>query len=397
MRSRLVIVVAVAVVAALAACQPVKPPPPSLNPPPPSLNPPPSSPPSLNPPPPDQPAPPGSPNLGTPDFAFVTGLSNPWDIAFAPGDVNTLFFTERHGPISVKVGAAAPVELLDKPPGSDPEGEGGVMGIAVDPTFATNSFVYVCYTHTSDNRVVRFTVGANPLASAEPIVTGMPKTTNVHNGCRIRFGPDGMLWITTGDAAMGTNPQNLSSLGGKVLRVQPDGQPAPGNPFGTRVFTYGHRNPQGIAFHPVTNQPYSVEHGPGINDEVNRLTPGGNGGWDPVPGYNQSVPMTDLAKFPQAMTPAWRSGDSFTLAPSGATFLAGSQWKSWGGALLVALLKDSKARVMFLDPSGNVSFSTEVLEHSTRLRSAVQGPDGNLYITTDVGGGDGAIWKVVPT
>jgi glucose/arabinose dehydrogenase len=209
-----------------------------------------------------------------------------------------------------------------------------------------------------------------------------------------------MLWITTGDAATGSNPQNLTSPGGKVLRVQPNGQPAPGNPAlggDPRIYSYGHRNPQGIAFHPVTNQPFSVEHGPGINDEVNRLSAGGNGGWDPVPGYNQSVPMTDLAKFPQAMIPAWRSGDSFTLAPSGATFLSGSQWKSWNGALLVAFLKDSRARVMFLDGSGNVAFSTKVLEHGARLRSVVQGPDGNLYIATDVGSGSGAIWRVVPT
>jgi glucose/arabinose dehydrogenase len=392
MRTRLALVMALAGLVALAACQPVKPPPS-----PPSPNPPPS-PPSLNPPPPDQPAPPGSPNLGSPDFAFVTGLSNPWDIAFAPN--GSMFFTERHGPVSVKSGAAAPVELFAAPPGSAPSGEGGVMGIAVDPTFATNSFIYVCYTHTSDNRVVRFTVGTDPLASATPIVTGLPKTTNIHNGCRIRFGPDGMLWITTGDAATGTNPQNLTSRGGKVLRVRPNGQPAPGNPAlggDPRIYTYGHRNPQGIAFHPVTNQPYSVEHGPGINDEVNRLSAGGNGGWDPIPGYNQSVPMTDLGKFPQAMIPAWRSGDSFTLAPSGATFLSGSRWGSWQNALLVVFLKDSKARVMFLDPSGNVSFSTEVLGYSTRLRSAVQGPDGSLYITTDVGRGGGEIWKVAPS
>lgn len=381
MRSRLVLVVAVAVLAMLAACQPIKP-----------------APPSLNPPPPDQPAPPNSPNIdgSTTDLEFVEGLTHPWDIAFA-GDA--MFFTQRPGPISVKLGAAAPVELLAAPPGSVPSGEGGVMGIAVHPNFSTDRRIYVCYTTGSDNRVVQFTVNSSltALEWPTPIVMGLPKNNTIHNGCRIRFGPDGMLWITTGDAATGTNPQNLASLGGKVLRVQPDGQPAPGNPFGTRVFTYGHRNPQGIAFHPVTNQPYNVEHGPGINDEVNRLSAGGNGGWDPVPGYNQSVPMTDLGKFPQAMVPAWRSGDSFTLAPSGATFLSGSGWKSWENALLVVFLKDSKARVMFLDSAGNVAFSTRVLEHNVRLRSAVQGPDGNLYVATDVGSGGGAIWKIVPT
>jgi aldose sugar dehydrogenase len=123
---------------------------------------------------------------------------------------------------------------------------------------------------------------------------------------------------------------------------------------------------------------------------------GDNGGWDPVPGYNQVVSMADLAKFPTAMIPAWRSGAP-TLAPSGITFLTGSQWKSWEGALAVAFLEDSKARAMFLDGTGNVLFTTQFLPLGTRLRSAVLGPDGNLYIATDVGGGGGAIWKVVPS
>jgi glucose/arabinose dehydrogenase len=145
--------------------------------------------------------------------------------------------------------------------------------------------------------------------------------------------------------------------------------------------------------------PYTAEHGPNINDEINQLVAGGNGGWDPNTNgnYDQFVPMTDLLKFPDAMIPAWRSGDSFTLAPSGCTFLQGAQWKAWDGALLVAFLKDSKARVMFLDGSGNVDFATPILANGVRLRSAVQGPDGNLYISTDVGGGGGAIWKVVPS
>ena len=384
MRVRFATVAALAV-ALVGACQPVKPPPadPGSR--------------TLLPPPPDLPAPPNSPNIHGPatDLDFVQGLTHPWDIAFA-GDA--MFFTQRPGPISVKLGAAAPVELLAAPPGSAPSGEGGVMGIAAHPNFSTDRRIYVCYTTGSDNRVVQFTVNSalTALESPMPIVTGLPKNSAIHNGCRIRFGPDGMLWITTGDAAMGTNPQDLGSLGGKVLRVQPDGQPAPGNPFGTRVFSYGHRNPQGIAFHPVTDQPYSVEHGPGINDEVNRLTPGGNGGWDPVPGYNQSVPMTDLGRFPQATVPAWRSGDGFTLAPSGATFLQGLQWGPWQNALLVVFLKDSRARVMFLDAAGNVAYSTKVLERGIRLRSAVQDPDGNLYITTDAGNSGGEIWKVVP-
>lgn len=297
----------------------------------------------------------------------------------------------------------API-ALGTPPLSAPSGEGGVMGLAVDPNFAspTSRFIYVCYSTASDNRVVRFTVpdppvANNSLTAPSILVSGIPRAGS-HNGCRVRFASDGALWITTGDAGNGTNPQNGNSLGGKVLRVNPaDGSPAAGNPAGTRVWTYGHRNVQGIAFQPGSGQPYSTEHGPDVNDEVNRLEPGGNGGWDPVPGYDQSVPMTDLVKFPLAMIPAWRSGDSFTLAPSGATFLSGAQWKSWNGALLVAFQKDRKARVMFLDGNGNVSFATQILANGDRLRSVVQGPDGNLYVTTDNGGGNDEIWMVEPT
>ena len=385
---------AVLALALLVACQPVKPP---GQPPPGQLPPGSSGPRELLPPPPDQPAPPNSPMLSA-DTNFVTGLSNPWDIAFA--DVNTMFFTQRHGPVSVKVSAGAPVNL-GTPPSSAPSGEGGVMGIAVDPSYATNRFIYVCYTTSGDNRVVRFTI-ANPIVANNSltnpllVASGIPKS-GFHNGCRVRFAGDGTLWVTTGDAGQGTTPQDLNSLGGKVLRLNPDGSIPAGNPFGNAVVTFGHRNVQGLAFQPGTGIPYSSEHGPDKNDEVNRLELGGNGGWDPVPGYNQSVPMTDLAKFPNSMIPAWRSGDSFTLAPSGMTFLSGAQWRSWNGALCVAFLKDTSARVMFLDGNGNVSFSTVILDNGVRLRSAVQGPDGNLYVATDVGGGGGAIWKVVPS
>jgi glucose/arabinose dehydrogenase len=217
------------------------------------------------------------------------------------------------------------------------------------------------------------------------------------------------LFVTMGDAAIGPAPQAPESLNGKILRVQTDGSPYPSNPYfdgginKARIFTFGHRNPQGIAFRPGSGAPYSVEHGPDWNDEVNRLVAGANGGWDPEPpGYNQKTSMTDLAKFPNAMRPVWRSGDGGTIAPSGATFLSGAQWKSWDGVLAVAVLKGSQLRLMYLDGPGNVAGTTAILKNGVRLRSAVQGPDGNLYISTDQRNGSNAtngqyqIWKVVP-
>jgi glucose/arabinose dehydrogenase len=368
--------------AVLAACVPPPPPPD----------------PELPPPPPDQGPPPGSPTITRTDF--VTGLNNPWDMSFLPD--GRMFFTERPGPVKLRL-TNGTINSIVTPGDVAPAGEAGMMGIAVDPNFASNNLIYTCYTASSDNRVVRWHVNAtlNGTDASTVLVQGLSKA-NFHDGCRIRFGPDGKLWITTGDGGVGTHPQNLNSLNGKVLRVNSDGTAPGDNPFvgqagDDRVYTYGHRNPQGIAFRPVNNAPYAIEHGPDRNDEVNRLAAGGNGGWDPVPGYNQGVPMTDLQKFPNAMIPAWRSGDTGTVAPSGATFLTGSQWESWNGALAVAFLKDSRVRVMFLDGNGTVSFATPILALGVRLRSAVQGPDGNLYLSTDVGGGSGAIWKVTPS
>jgi glucose/arabinose dehydrogenase len=379
--------------ALLAACVPPKAPPPPPPPPPPPVDPFAGLPPV----PPDQPGPPNSPTVTKTDL--VTGLNNPWDMAFLPD--GTMFFGERPGPVSVRL-LDGTINHVVTPPDLVASSESGMLGLAVDPNYASNKFLYTCYGATGDVRVVRWTVNdtLNGVVGAGAVlVQGIPRGV-FHFGCRIRFGPDGKLWITTGDNGEGTNPQNLSTLSGKVLRVNADGSAPSDNPFvGTpgddRIYTFGHRNVQGIALQPGTGQPYSIEHGSDWDDEVNQLVAGGNGGWDPVPGYDQSGSMTDLAKFPDAMIPAWRSGFP-TLAPSGGTFLTGPQWKSWEGALAVAFLKDSKARVMFLDGDGDVSSSTPFLELGTRLRSAVQGPDGNLYFSTDVSGG-GAIWKVVPS
>jgi aldose sugar dehydrogenase len=385
-----------------AACVPAKQP---------AQEPPPQEPPPApdSPHPPDQGPPPNSPTLTT-TTNFVPGLTNPWDMAFLSD--GTMFFTQRSGPVEVRL-TNGTINTIVTPSDVSSGGAAGMMGIAVDPAFAmnpasvTNRFIYTCYTTANDIRIVKWSVnpllnGVVPPGTGTPIVQGI-STGGDHFGCRTRFGPDGKLWFTIGDGATGTWPQDLSVLNGKTMRINSDGSAPSDNPFAgqpgidDRIFTYGHRNQQGIAFRPGTGEPYTAEHGPDINDEVNRLVPGGNGGWDPVPGYDQSVPMTDLQKFPDAMIPTWRSGDSFTLAPSGCTFLTGAQWKSWNGALVVAFLKDGKARVMFLNGSGDVSSATPILEFGIRLRSAVQGPDGNLYISTDNGGGSDAIWKVVPS
>lgn len=338
----------------------------------------------------------------------VSGLDRPWDIAHVPN--GPMMVTERSGAVNV-IRFDGTKQRVAKPTDVVAQGEGGMMGLAVDPNFAVNRRIYTCFMSNAsgsiDVRVVRWRL--NPAGTAldtrADIVTGIPVSptqTGRHSGCRTRFGPDGYLWVTTGDAAIGSVPQDRRSLGGKVLRVTTDGVGAPGNPrgaFDARIYSYGHRNPQGISFRPSDGLPFEVEHGPGCDDEVNALRPGGNYGWDPRPigggpGYDESRPMTDATRHPGSIPARWSSGCP-TIAPSGATFLDGPQWQLWGNGLAIAVLKDQQLRVMKLDGPGNAMSAEWIrVTDQGRLRVAVQGPDGNLYVATDAS--PGRILRIEP-
>jgi len=329
---------------------------------------------------------------------FITGLEKPWDIAWLPN--GTVLVTERPGRLNVYVDGVGAPPFVVAPADVVPRGEGGMMGLEVDPDFANNGYVYVCTTSNAgggnDVRLLRFTLrtpDGGAVVAREDIVAGMPYSTGRHSGCRPRFGPDGWLWVGTGDAAIGTNPQDDDSLGGKVLRVDREGAAAPDNAGGFRWYSNGHRNIQGMAFR-SDGIGMSAEHGPTIDDEINLLGPG-NFGWDPVPGYNESVPMTDLEKFPDAVPAVWSSG-SPTLALAGATFLEGSAWGNWNGALAVATLKAEHLHIYFVDAEGEVTGEERAIENQGRLRTPRQGPDGLLYITNDGGSGDGKVLRVTP-
>jgi glucose/arabinose dehydrogenase len=361
-----------------------------------------------------QPPPGRGPNPTLTVSSAVTGLDHPWDVAFAsaPGTGTWMIYTERFGRVSAKpLNSGAPVVLGQLGAPFVANGEGGLLGLAVDPEFSTNRFVYACYTTTSDVRLVRFRVStftAGALAFDGDVVTGMPvNPSGRHSGCRPRFRPGTnppQLFVGTGDSASnGTIPQDLQSLGGKVLCVGRDGSPCAGNPglgdpgIDDRVHSWGHRNVQGIAFTPGGGG-YSIEHGPDRDDEVNVLVPG-DFGWNPDPpgsstAYDESQPMTRAG----AIGAAWRSGAS-TIAPSGATVLSGAQWEGWNRALAMAVLKGRELRVVFFDDLIGFSAIGETFElrGAGRLRSAVQGPDGNLYITTDNGSMNDQILKVVPS
>lgn len=331
----------------------------------------------------------------------LEGLTNVWDVGFLPDD--TMIFTERAGTISKLDGSKKTV--IATVPNIYAKGEGGLLGMVVDPDFANNRFIYACYDTAQDVRVGRWKVNAETtsLSDYKDIVTGMPAKSlpSRHSGCRPRFGADGFLWIGTGDVAVGTNPQDPKSLGGKVLRVDRDGKAAPGNlsePFDPRIHSYGHRNVQGLAM--LSSAKYgvygfSVEHGSSRDDEVNPLK-SGNMGWNPVPDYNESVPMTDKLKYPDAITPLWQSGEP-TIAPSGATFLIGSKWKAFDGRIAMAVLKGKHLRILELDDSGNLKSENSLFnDEFGRIRSAVMGPFNNLYLTTDNGSGQDKIIRISP-
>jgi len=329
---------------------------------------------------------------------FISGLDKPWDIGWLPN--GTVLVTERPGQLNVYVDGPNTAPVVFPLANVVAQGEGGVMGLEVDPDFASNGYVYVCTTSNAggdnDVRLIRLTLSrpqGNSIVDRRDIVTGMPYSTGRHSGCRPRFGPDGFLWVGTGDAAIGTTPQDDDSLGGKVLRVDRDGAAAPDNPSGLRWYSKGHRNIQGMAFR-SDGLGMSAEHGPSVDDEVNLLVPG-NFGWHPVPGYNESVAMTDLEKFPNAVQAAWSSG-SPTLALCGATFIEGSTWGNWNGVLAVATLAGKHLHIYFVDEEGKVTGEERVIGNEGRLRTPRQGPDGLLYITTDGGGDSGRVLRVTP-
>ena len=332
-------------------------------------------------------------------LTLIDTLTRPWDVAVSPG--GTVFFTEKGGTISKLNDGKR--QVLEAPLDVKVEGEAGMMGLTLDSEYDNNRYLYACFASSNDSkpdvRVVRWTVDSseNSLTDRKDIITGIPYNDSTypgrHSGCRVRMGHDGSLWVGTGDAAIGSNPQATKSLGGKILLVDRDGDPVRaglGEDFDPRIYSYGHRNVQGIALIPDTDGDipgFNAEHGSSIDDEVNQLL-NGNFGWDPKPGYTESgTPMTDLQKFPDAIEPVWSSGNS-TIAVSGATYVNSEKWGLLNNSLLLAAQKDQHVRALILNDTRDiVEQEFELISNQGRIRSVVQAPDGDIYITTDNGGG----------
>ncbi|MDR7087951.1 glucose/arabinose dehydrogenase [Aeromicrobium panaciterrae] len=347
------------------------------------------------------------------------GLSIPWDITFLPD--GSMLYTQRDlKTVTLRQSNGTKTVVLNSPAGMWNSGETGLMGIEADTSDSSGLTFFTCHGYksgsTQDVRVVRWRLNAERTSATldRTLFGGLPSTSGRHGGCSLVKGGSYALYVGTGDAATGKNPQSRTSGGGKVLRVDTrTGAGYAGNPFISssvamkrRVWTYGHRNVQGLARH-SSSRIWSVEHGSYRDDEVNSLKKGGNYGWNPVPrksgdpSYNEgsNSPMTDYNISGDQRGAAWRSGDP-TVATSGATFLYGSMWGSYSGRLAVTALKDQSLRFMSVSSTygiGTVTMPPELDGDFGRLRGAVQGPDGALYLTTSNGAGVDKILRVTPS
>ena len=304
-------------------------------------------------------------------------------MAFAPD--GRLFVTERPGRVRIIQNGALLPDAWATLPVSEADGaERGLLGLALDPDFARNGYVYVAYTYragTRDaNRLVRMRDVGGRGGEERVLIDGAGGGDN-HDGGRVKVGPDRKLWWTVGEAG---GPQNVAQLAdrinGKILRVELDGSVPPDNPTrGSYVWSMGHRNPQGLAWHPDTGALYSTEHGPSQNgtsfcchDEINVIVPGGNYGWPTVWG---------IARDPRYLDPAHESGASTTWAPGGATFVTRGAYR--GSLLFGALAGQHLHRVVFGTDGRTVVLDEKLLDHQYgRIRDVVEGPDGAIYVST---------------
>ena len=384
---------------------------------------------------------------------------NPWDMAFLPN--NTMFFTEKCKGLSVRLPSGSVNKLLGVGGSKGyPEvkndlfcdGQAGVQGVAIDPEFSKNGYVYLFSSSKGSNRtyggynniVMRMKVNSslNGVSDVVEIINDLgykPLKSNhpfggpgAHNGGRLRFGPDGFLYATIGDNHNGAGPQSPTEMRGKLLRVDRDGKAAPGNNppagFDKRVFAYGFRNPQGIAFRPGSGDVYLSENGPWHSDEVTKVVNGGNGGWDPRDnvngrgdcpdrycGYSPNqmgalppkdraafMSMTDTKAYPNAMKPAWNN-NGLSQGMCGSVWLEGKQWKEWEGRLAVGYAgigihgtaTGNRVDILDISKDGLSSTREELLwpTFAGRFRHLSLGPDGALYVADE---SSGNIYRVTP-
>jgi glucose/arabinose dehydrogenase len=308
-------------------------------------------------------------------------LTVPWSMEFAPD--GRLFFTERTGSLkTIKDNKTIVLHKFNVE--AKPNDESGLLGLALSPGFKNNHYVYLYFTYseknTTWNKVCRYTETDNSLQEMKILLDKIPGG-RVHDGGRIKFGPDGKLYITTGETWKRHLAQDPNNLGGKILRINPDGSIPDDNPWRNPVYTIGNRNSQGLAWHPCTGQLYASEHGPSgengwrAHDEVNKIIAGANYGWPIVIGSPHQK---------QFMDPVIHTGP-LTWAPSGMCFYTGDQFPSLKNKLLIATLRGRHLRVLgFREPEYdkvNVTWSL-YKDKIGRIRDVIMGPDGYIYLCT---------------
>jgi glucose/arabinose dehydrogenase len=296
---------------------------------------------------------------------IATNLEVPWSFAFLPG--GDALVTERDSGRLLRVSPSGEVRKIQTLPEGG-SGEGGLLGVAVSPDYGEDHYIYAYYTTGVDNRVVRFRIGEEP----EPTLTGIP-VNSYHDGGRIEFGPDGMLYVTTGDAGHSENSQDVNSLGGKILRIEPDGSVPSDNPFpGNPVYSYGHRNVEGLAWD-AQGRLYASEFGENTWDEVNRIQAGKNYGWPEVEGRGG-----EDQGYVDPVT-VWPTSEA---SPSGAEIMVDGAIPQWEGDLFVAALRGERLWHLELNDGGGVVHREKLLDGEIgRVRDVAQAPDGSLWVS----------------
>ena len=326
----------------------------------------------------------------------VERLNVPWAMDISEDGI--IYFTERPGRVRVIAnGNLNPEPLITLGSPFISQGEGGLTGIALDPNFSQNKYIYVMHTYLEGddtfNRVIRLIENDNRATIDKVIIDKIPGG-RIHNGGRIKIGPDQKLYIATGDAGNSSLAQDINSLAGKILRIELDGSIPSDNPIpNSPVYSLGHRNPQGLTWNSNSIM-YESEHGASAHDEINIIQPGANYGWPIVQGDEESAEITTQKPLIHSERDTW--------APSGIAFINEGPWK---GKLLVTNLRGQQLLVISLSRRGITVTNVEALliNEYGRLRDVIQGKDGSIYITTSNRDGrgnpvptDDRIIKIIP-
>jgi aldose sugar dehydrogenase len=335
---------------------------------------------------------------------IAKGLDHPWGLAFLPD--GSALITERPGRLrrfDFKTGALS--DPISGTPDVDASGQGGLLGIALDPDFATTRQVFLSFAQASDVGSATAVFRARLADDTSALLDGktifaqnQPRSGGRHFGSRLVFDRNGQLFVTTGDRGNASDSaQDPASHIGKIIRITKDGAPAPGNPmlagWAPEVWSLGHRNAQGATLHPTNGQLWTVEHGARGGDEINTPEAGKNYGWPVITfGEDYSGAKIGIGSSNAGMEQPLHYWDP-SIAPSGMAFITSDLYPAWKGSLLVGALAGAHIARLTLDGT-KVTAEERLFDGFARFRDIVQGPDGRIYVLTDDAGPDGGLFVI---